>query len=1139
MACDGSLKEEGHDFVSCYYSSSGSYSAYHVNDNGSGSPLSPAAMGAASSYDGWDFRNVWQMGNGDYPYPTLRALPGSQPSEDPGHAATDPLVQLATCELAAFNPGSSWVGQTVDDFLASAPFQARDRAIWNGQDQKYSDFFSAVLKGYEFVSANGEGPKKHVALKDPSTGDIVLALDPHGIITYADSFASILQSDAKGCFDGAMEVCKEVKGANPDSPIHATGGFLGGMAAAYVSNASGSPANVFNASAGYGAKLSWLTQGEFANGNGFEGIDRPLCKNYYASSMSLLYGYGSDVLSSAKIDANPGGSMYRLNSLYEATDDGFALREATESNPEAETKTFYVADAESVLRSVAESVNNLDAGKPDLSFATKSTQLTLGTTGKDVRLTGVEGAAAPYDMLLPQIIYTGSGEGDLMRGGQTADIFVAGSGSSRLIGNEGSDLYVIGDDADVHISDICASDGNVLCKGIMGVMKAIVFANLEQPGKVKEGLEDLLDSAVEILTDTKQDTIVFRNCSFDDMQVALVDAPFPDSDYYEINAGSSTVRVDRRFFLKRDFLIVDASADGESGRKAEGKSLKDLYEEKNGKLAPRSAEPSEGEVGEDAANAVSLHFEGSGVSVSVRDASTGAEIYSFGPDEDFAYSDEYGTFVGCADTHCVDAVYDASKVEVALMGGTTSRIMTSPEVGSGEDCLSYADWITPSEFDELRIEADGGVSLVGVNADGTEKTIASDTIGAGEVDSSTPTETIDISAATAAKIPEQAWTGGTVSPSIEISYGGIALEDGIDFTVSYENNAGPGEAAAIVSGKGLFTGAKRIPFLIYDATPPEPDPEPQPATAERLGGADRYATMALVSQAAFPDDGSCGTVVVARGDDFPDALAASGLAGVTGAQVLLTNTSGLTSATRDEIVRLGATRTFVVGDKNSVSDRAFGEISSLVGGNAVRLGGADRYATALKIYKAGSGGWGSTAIVAIGTKPADALSASPIAYGMKAPIFLANANGDLSPETLGEIAKGGFDTVLVMGSEHSVSAAAERSLERIAPTVRFSGSDRYETSRMVANWALGNGFACSHAVLAAGRDGKFTDALVASSLGGRNSSPLVLIDDGGAVDRCVSEVIAPHRGSIETVFAIGDEHTVSSAAFETVRRAIT
>lgn len=56
----------------------------------------------------------------------------------------------------------------------------------------------------------------------------------------------------------------------------------------------------------------------------------------------------------------------------------------------------------------------------------------------------------------------------------------------------------------------------------------------------------------------------------------------------------------------------------------------------------------------------------------------------------------------------------------------------------------------------------------------------------------------------------------------------------------------------------------------------------------RISGSTRYETMAMVSQTAFPSAASK-AAVVASGSSFPDALAASSLAGHLNAPILLTD----------------------------------------------------------------------------------------------------------------------------------------------------------------------------------------------------------------------------------------------------------
>lgn len=338
------------------------------------------------------------------------------------------------------------------------------------------------------------------------------------------------------------------------------------------------------------------------------------------------------------------------------------------------------------------------------------------------------------------------------------------------------------------------------------------------------------------------------------------------------------------------------------------------------------------------------------------------------------------------------------------------------------------------------------------------------------------------------------------------------------------------------SGGGTHTSAPYV--SIATSSEPVPDPAPQ---VKRLAGADRYQTMTEVSKTAFPNTGLCPTVILARGDNFPDALAAAGLAGVTGGQVLLTETGQLTKATSNEIKRLGAKKAYVIGDRYSVSDKAFSSIKSLVGGNAERLGGASREETAIKIYGAGksAGGWGTTAIVATGQKAPDSLSVSPIAYALKAPIFLTDKNGALPKAALDAIKAGGFTKVIVLGDEHSVSNSAFSKVKAlVSDTVRMGGTNRYATSKLTAEWALKNGFTCKSPAFTAGRNGKFADALVASSLGGRSKSVLLLVDDGGTGLACVDGVLAPNKGQAETVYVLGDKYTVSDAMYRSIEKAI-
>lgn len=61
-------------------------------------------------------------------------------------------------------------------------------------------------------------------------------------------------------------------------------------------------------------------------------------------------------------------------------------------------------------------------------------------------------------------------------------------------------------------------------------------------------------------------------------------------------------------------------------------------------------------------------------------------------------------------------------------------------------------------------------------------------------------------------------TGTAVQPQVSASLDGKVLENGRDYTISYEDNVNPGTGYVIVEGTGNFTGSRRIPFVIASAS---------------------------------------------------------------------------------------------------------------------------------------------------------------------------------------------------------------------------------------------------------------------------------------------------------------------------------
>lgn len=92
------------------------------------------------------------------------------------------------------------------------------------------------------------------------------------------------------------------------------------------------------------------------------------------------------------------------------------------------------------------------------------------------------------------------------------------------------------------------------------------------------------------------------------------------------------------------------------------------------------------------------------------------------------------------------------------------------------------------------------------------------------------------------------------------------------------------------------------------------------AAVKRLAGADRYETSALVADTAAAQ--GAGSVVLATGADFPDALTGGPLAVSLRAPLLLVQPTCAPGPVVDEVKKLGATTSTVLGGTRSVSDAA-------------------------------------------------------------------------------------------------------------------------------------------------------------------------------------------------------------------------
>lgn len=196
----------------------------------------------------------------------------------------------------------------------------------------------------------------------------------------------------------------------------------------------------------------------------------------------------------------------------------------------------------------------------------------------------------------------------------------------------------------------------------------------------------------------------------------------------------------------------------------------------------------------------------------------------------------------------------------------------------------------------------------------------------------------------------------------------------------------------------------------------------------RIAGANRYDTSARIAMRlkAERGGGAITTAFIATGENFPDALAASGLAARMGAPVLLVTPRGVPSQTAAALSALGVTDTLVLGGPVAVPSAVSGRLPS-----PVRLAGADRYATAVKVAgwaldSSGAGFAPGTVIVATGTNFPDALSSGVLGAVDSATTVLVHGDVPSATRTFLTGRAADIDTLYVIGGPGAVSTAVER-----------------------------------------------------------------------------------------------------------------
>ena len=324
---------------------------------------------------------------------------------------------------------------------------------------------------------------------------------------------------------------------------------------------------------------------------------------------------------------------------------------------------------------------------------------------------------------------------------------------------------------------------------------------------------------------------------------------------------------------------------------------------------------------------------------------------------------------------------------------------------------------------------------------------------------------------------------------------------------------------------------------------------PSYRVADRIGGVDRIDTAVKASRWSYDgvrQPGRHATVaVLARADTFPDALTGTALAIQAGGPLLLTPSGRLDAAVAAELRRIlaPASTVYLLGGTTALSPAVAAAVRGL-GFTPVRLGGPDRYATALVIANAISSTQPNAVLIASGTDFPDALTAGVAAGQERYNELGTNAIGGavvvlsdgktLPPRTLDYLMNFNYNRMsgpwmYAIGGPAVAAMGPRFSWRRYTPV---AGADRYDTAAKVATSNLYTYELQPHYTVAAVTTGlNFPDAMTGGALAGGQDGPLLLADANGLPpqEQAILKAVEPDDLAI-----VGGPAAVSPRAFTTI-----
>ncbi|MCP3740132.1 cell wall-binding repeat-containing protein [Rossellomorea sp. BNER] len=289
----------------------------------------------------------------------------------------------------------------------------------------------------------------------------------------------------------------------------------------------------------------------------------------------------------------------------------------------------------------------------------------------------------------------------------------------------------------------------------------------------------------------------------------------------------------------------------------------------------------------------------------------------------------------------------------------------------------------------------------------------------------------------------------------------------------------------------------------------------------RLAGEDRYDTAVKLSKEGWE---KAEVVVLARGDNYADALAGIPLAKKYDAPLLLTGTASLPDSTLAEIKRLGVKKVYILGGTVAINASVQSKLKSQ-GLEVERIKGENRFETAAIIAKEVAPNGVNEAVVVNGRNFPDALSVASYAAKNGSPILLTETK-ELPKHTKYALSKLGVSKTYVIGGKVVIK---NNVLVDLPNPVRIAGENRYETAVEVAEYFKADQ---SQYYVATGTD--FADALSGAALAAKDNTGILLV--GKDVPESVGSFIK--ENNVELLSIIGGKVAVSTTVANKLNKLI-